>query len=91
MFKNILIIGCGLIGSSILKDSISKKISKNIYVFEKSKKNISFIKKIDKKIQFLKEIDHQVSEMDLIVSVGHSSPIFIILIYQPKIIIEFVY
>ena len=73
MFKNILIIGCGLIGSSILKDSISKKISKNIYVFEKSKKNISFIKKIDKKIKFLKKIDHQVSEMDLIVLCIHMS------------------
>ena len=49
MFSNILIIGCGLIGSSILRGSLSKKISKNIYVFEKSKKNISLIKKINKK------------------------------------------
>jgi cyclohexadieny/prephenate dehydrogenase len=38
MFNNILIIGCGLIGSSILKASIQKKISKNFFVFEKSKK-----------------------------------------------------
>ena len=53
MFKNILIVGCGLIGSSILRGSINKKISKNIYVFEKSKKNTSFVKKIDKKIKFL--------------------------------------
>ena len=30
MFNNILIIGCGLIGSSILKASIQKKISKNL-------------------------------------------------------------
>jgi len=73
MFKNILIIGCGLIGSSILKDSISKKISKNIYVFEKAKRNISFIKKIDKKIKFLKKIDNQVSKMDLIVLCIHMS------------------
>ena len=43
--KNILIIGCGLIGSSVLRASISKNISKNIFVYEKSKKNISIIKK----------------------------------------------
>ena len=36
MFNNILIIGCGLIGSSILKASIQKKTSKNFFVFEKS-------------------------------------------------------
>ena len=40
MFSNILIVGCGPIGSSILRGSISKKISKNIYVFEKSKKHL---------------------------------------------------
>ena len=38
MFDNILIIGCGLIGSSILKSSIKNKIFKNIYVYEKIKK-----------------------------------------------------
>ena len=68
-----LIIGCGLIGSSILRGSLSKKISKNIYVFEKSKKNISLIKKIDKKIKFLNKIDHKVSNMDLIVLSTHMS------------------
>ena len=73
MFNNILIIGCGLIGSSILRASISKKISKNIYVLEKSKKNVSIIKKIDKKIKFLKIINHKVSNMDLIILSTHMS------------------
>jgi len=73
MFSNILIVGCGLIGSSILRGSLSKKISKNIYVFEKSKKNISLIKKINKKIKFLNKIDHRVSNMDLIVLSTHMS------------------
>ena len=73
MFNNILIVGCGLIGSSILKGSISKKISKNIYVLEKSKKNVSIIKKIDKKIKFLKNINHKASNMDLIVLSTHMS------------------
>ena len=40
MFKNMLIVGCGLIGSSILKASLNKKASKNFFVYEKSKKNI---------------------------------------------------
>ena len=73
MFNNILIVGCGLIGSSILKGSISKKISKNIYVLEKSKKNVSIIKKIDKKIKFLKNINHKASNMDLIILSTHMS------------------
>ena len=73
MFSNILIVGCGLIGSSILRGSLSKKISKNIYVFEKSKKNISLIKKINKKIKFLNKIDYKVSKMDLIILCTHMS------------------
>ena len=73
MFNNILIVGCGLIGSSILRGSISKKISKNIYVYEKSKKNVSFIKKIDKKIKFLNKIDYKISNMDLIILSTHMS------------------
>ena len=71
MFDNILIVGCGLIGSSILRASINKKISKNFYIYEKSKKNVSFIKKIDKRIKFLNKIDHKVSNMDLIVLSTH--------------------
>jgi len=35
MFKKILIVGCGLIGSSILRGSFSRRISKKIIVFEK--------------------------------------------------------
>ena len=44
MFKNILIVGCGLIGSSILRASLNKKASKNFFVYEKSKKNIEKLK-----------------------------------------------
>ena len=73
MFNNILIIGCGLIGSSILKGSFDKKISKKIYVHEKSKKNISFIKKTNKKIKFLSKLDRNVSDMDLIIICTHMS------------------
>ena len=40
--KKILIVGCGLIGSSILRGSFNRKISKEVFVYEKSKKNISY-------------------------------------------------
>ena len=46
MMKNILIIGCGLIGSSVLRAVHAHRGSKNIYIYEKSKKNISIIKKL---------------------------------------------
>ena len=67
MFKKILIIGCGLIGSSILRGSITKKISKHYLVLEKSKKNIRKIKKIDNKIRILKKLDDKLSDVDLVV------------------------
>ena len=67
MFKNILIVGCGLIGSSILRASISKKISKNFFVYEKSKKNIREIKKINKKIIILKKLNNKISDMDFVI------------------------
>jgi len=52
MFNNILIIGCGLIGSSILKASIQKKISKN-FLYLKSLKNIDLLlKNLTKKLNF---------------------------------------
>ncbi len=67
MFKNMLIVGCGLIGSSILRASINKKTSKNFFVFEKSKKNIREVKKINKKIIILKKLDNKISDIDLII------------------------
>tara|TARA_B100000700_G_scaffold236212_1_gene262033 strand:+ start:1055 stop:1948 length:894 start_codon:yes stop_codon:yes gene_type:complete len=67
MFKKLLIIGCGLIGSSILKGSINKKISNKIFVFEKSKKNISKIRKINSKIIILKKLDERISDIDLVI------------------------
>ena len=42
--KNILIIGCGLIGSSILRAVHAKELSKNIYVYEKLKKIFQLLK-----------------------------------------------
>ena len=42
--KNILIIGCGLLGSSLVRRISKKKIAKKIFIFEKSKSNIVKIK-----------------------------------------------
>ena len=67
MFKKLLIIGCGLIGSSILRGCINKKISKKIFVYEKSKKNIFKIKKINSKITILKKLDKKISDIDIVI------------------------
>ena len=67
MFNKILIIGCGLIGSSILKSSIDNKISKSIYVIEKLKKNKKIVKKINKRIKFISYWSKNISEMDFII------------------------
>ena len=67
MFKKILIIGCGLIGSSILRSSFNKKISKKIFVYEKSKKNILKIKKINSKVIILNKLDKRISDIDFVI------------------------
>ena len=67
MFKKLLIIGCGLIGSSILRGSINRKIAKKIFVYDKSKKNISKIRKINSKIIILEKLDKSLSDIDIII------------------------
>ena len=44
--KNILIIGCGLLGSSVLRSVHKNKLADKVYIYEKSKKNISTLKKL---------------------------------------------
>ncbi len=67
MFKKILIVGCGLIGSSILRVAINKKLSKKIFVFEKNKKYRNQIKKINKKIILIKKLDKNIEEMNFVI------------------------
>ena len=45
MFDKISIIGCGLIGSSILRNINDNKIGKNVTVYDKSKNVIDIIKR----------------------------------------------
>ena len=54
--KNILIIGCGLLGSSLVRKISKKKISKKIFIYEKSKKNIEKIKKLKLKGTIIKRL-----------------------------------
>ena len=67
MFKNILIIGCGMIGSSILRGVISQKLSKKVYVHEKNIKYQKQIKKINKKIIIIKKLDKKMRDMNLVI------------------------
>ena len=74
MFNNISLIGCGLIGSSILRAVIKKKIAKNINVYDKSKEVLSFLKKENLKINISSNIIDVSKDADLtIVSTPLSS------------------
>ena len=44
--RNILIIGCGLLGSSVLRSTHKNKLANKIFIYERSKKNISTLKKL---------------------------------------------
>ena len=45
--KNVLIIGCGLLGSSLVKRIAKKKLAKKIFIFEKSKKKLLSQKEVE--------------------------------------------
>ena len=65
--KNILLIGCGLLGSSLLKKISKKKIARKIFVFEKSKKNIIKIKRLKLPGILVKNLREAVQQSDLII------------------------
>ena len=65
--KNILIIGCGLLGSSLVRKISRKKIAKKILIFEKSKKNILKIKKLKLPGILIKKLQDGVLQSNLII------------------------
>ena len=65
--KNILIIGCGLIGSSLLRAINAKKIAKKTFVYEKSKSNISKIKKLKLTCEIINDFKKVIPNLDLII------------------------
>ena len=65
--KNILIIGCGLIGSSLLRSIADKKIAKKIFIYEKSKSNIIKIKKLKLPCEVTNDLKKIIPNLDLII------------------------
>ena len=65
--KNILIIGCGLIGSSLLRSIVDKKIVKKIFIYEKSKSNIIKIKKLKLPCEVISDFKKIIPNVDLII------------------------
>ena len=65
--NKILIIGCGLLGSSLLRRIHKKKIVKKIFIYEKSKKNISKIKKLRLPGIVINKLDKGAINYDLII------------------------
>jgi len=65
--KNVLIIGCGLLGSSLLRGIIKKKIAKKIYIYEKSKANVTKIRKLKLSGTIVNKLEDGVIKSDLII------------------------
>ena len=65
--ENILIIGCGLLGSSLLRRIQKKKMAKKIYIYEKSKSNTRKIKKLKLPGIIVKKLEAGVVNVDLII------------------------
>ena len=65
--KNILIIGCGLLGSSLLRRIQKKKMANKIYIYEKSNSNIKKIKKLKLPGIIVKKLEDGIVKSDLII------------------------
>ncbi len=65
--KNVLIIGCGLLGSSLVRKIYKKKLAKKIFIYEKSKKNQKKIKKLKLPGIIVKKLQEAVSQSELII------------------------
>ncbi len=65
--KNVLIVGCGLLGSSLVKRISKKKLAKKIFIFEKSKKNITKIRRLKLPGILVKKINDAVLKSQLII------------------------
>ncbi len=66
MFGKISIIGCGLIGSSILRAAEAKKLAKKISVHDKSKQVMEYLKK-NFKTDICSNVSDAVKDADLII------------------------
>ena len=67
MFNTISIIGCGLIGSSILRAVKKKNLEKEIKIFDNSREVASYLKKEELRTNVSNDIRQCVSNSDLII------------------------
>ena len=65
--KNVLIIGCGLLGSSLVRRIYKKKIANKIFIYEKSKKNLLKIKRLKLPGISVNKLNEAVSKSNLII------------------------
>ena len=65
--KNILIIGCGLLGSSVLRSIHKNKLANKIFVYEKSKKNVSRIKNLKLPGKLVSSLKEAVTKSNFII------------------------
>ena len=65
--KKVFIVGCGLLGSSIIRKISKKKIARKIFIYEKSKSNIDKIKKLKLPVIIVKSLKDGVTNSDLII------------------------
>ncbi len=65
--KKVFIIGCGLLGSSLVRRISKKKIANKIFIYEKSKSNILKIRKLNLPGTIVKSLKDGVVSSDLII------------------------
>ena len=65
--KKVFIIGCGLLGSSLVRGIAKKKLAKKIFIYEKSKLNITKIKSLRLPVTIVKSLKDGVVNSDLII------------------------
>ena len=65
--KKVFIIGCGLLGSSLVRTIAKKKLAKKIFIYEKSKTNIVKIKKLKLPGIIVKSFKEGVINSDMII------------------------
>ena len=65
--RKVLIIGCGLLGSSLIRKIAKKKIAKKLFFYEKSKTTIAKIKKLKLPGTIVKSLKDGVVNSDLII------------------------
>ncbi len=65
--KKVLIIGCGLLGSSLVRRISKKKLAKKIFIYEKSKSNILKIRRLKLPGTIVKSLEDGVVNSDLVI------------------------